>query len=285
MTYEEIIRLANVFVHLGVNKLRITGGEPTIRRELPFLLKELASIPGVDDLAMTTNAHFLAKQAQMLKDTGLHRLTVSLDSLRQDRFKEVTGVDGLKKVLHGIEVAQQVGFDPIKINVVVIRDVNDDELLDFAHYARETGNIVRFIEFMPLDADKQWDHKRVVTQAEMLQRLQEIETLEPINRSYTSETANKFRFADGKGEIGIIASVSAMFCGQCSRMRLTADGKLRPCLFSEKEYDILSVMRAGCSDEELIDKIAEITKLKEAGHRINDPNYTYPEQSMSSIGG
>ena len=286
MTYEEITRIARLFVDLGVEKIRITGGEPMLRRQLETLIRSLAALDGLRDLAMTTNAHFLTEErAYQLRDAGLHRLTISLDSLRRKRFQEMTRQDALPRVLAGIQAAERAGFSPLKINVVVIRNVNEDEILDFAQFSRETGNIVRFIEFMPLDADQEWSHARVFPQTDILAKLQEVGKLVPLGRNSLSETANRFGFEDGRGEIGIIASVSNAFCGQCSRMRLTADGKLRPCLFSNVEYDLLERLRGGQTDQEIVEYIRHVTYRKEAGHRINDPNYTYPQRSMSFIGG
>lgn len=286
MTYEEIVRLSSLFLSCGVQKIRLTGGEPMIRRELELLVREIANLPGLQDLAMTTNAHFLTlARARALREAGLHRLTVSLDSLRPKRFHEITGHDALTRVLRGIEAAREAGFPPLKLNTVVVRGINDDELLDFARFSRDTGNIVRFIEFMPLDADREWSRAQVVTQAEMIERLGAIGELEMIERSTNSETANKFRFVDGRGEIGVIASVSSAFCGDCSRIRLTADGKIRTCLFSQVDHDLLTRLREGASDDALRGYLEEVVLQKEPGHRINEENYTYPARSMSFIGG
>lgn len=286
LSYEELVRASRLFVEkLGVEKIRLTGGEPLLRKEIDILVEELASIPGLQDLAMTTNAYLLPAKAQRLRDAGLQRLTISLDSLRPDRFAEITRHDSLDRVFKGIQAAEDAGFGPLKINAVVIRGVNDDEILDFAKFSRETGHIVRFIEFMPLDEDRKWDMTRVVPQAEIVQTLEKLGPLENIGRSYSSETANKFRYADGKGEIGIIASVTSAFCGQCSRIRLTADGKIRTCLFSLDEDNLLERMRRGDTDEQLLDYIREVTWRKQAGHRITAADYEYPERSMSLIGG
>ncbi len=286
LSYEELVRASRLFVEeLGVEKIRLTGGEPLLRREIEKLVEELAKLPGLKDLAMTTNAYLLPAKAQRLRDAGLKRLTISLDSLKPDRFAEITRHDSLDRVMKGIEAAEKAGFGPLKINAVVIRGVNDDEIPDFARFSRETGHIVRFIEFMPLDEDRQWDMTRVVSQATIVEKLKEVGPLEEIGRSYSSETANTYRYADGKGEIGIIASVTAAFCGQCSRIRLTADGKIRTCLFSQDEHNLLERMRRGDSNEQLLDYIREVTWRKESGHNINAPDYQYPERSMSLIGG
>lgn len=284
-TYEEFVRIARIFAHLGIHKIRITGGEPLLRRELETLIEQLAAIPGIDDIAMTTNGFLLPKKAQALRSAGLNRLTVSLDSLQAERFAEITGSPSLHRVLDGIQAAQDAGFPPVKINTVVIHGVNDDEILDFAEFARTTGQIVRFIEFMPLDADKRWSLERVVTQEEIVERLKELGPLEALPLRHPSDTANRFRYADGKGEIGIIASVTRAFCNQCSRVRLTADGKLRTCLFSHNEHDLLSFMRQESSDEKVVEYIRAAVWKKEAGHRINETDYNYPSRSMSFIGG
>lgn len=286
LTYEEIVRLGRIFVQeLGVQKIRLTGGEPLLRKEIEKLVAMLVAIPGLTDLAMTTNAYLLPYKAKALHEAGLQRLTISLDSLRRDRFAAITRHDSLPRVMEGIAAAEKAGFHPIKINMVVIRGVNDDEILDFAKFSRETGHIVRFIEFMPLDEDRKWNRDKVVPLTEILSTLEQLGPLVPVGRSYSSETANKYQYADGRGEVGIIASVTASFCGQCSRLRLTADGKLRTCLFSQQEHHLLETMRAGASDDELIAWIKNVTWHKEPGHRINEPDYLYPERSMSLIGG
>jgi len=284
-TYEELVRIARLFVGQGVTKVRVTGGEPLLRRDIEYLIGELAALDGVQDLAMTTNAFLLPAKAKALREAGLQRLTISLDSLRRERFAEITGSDSLDKVMKGIKAAEDAGFGPLKINTVAIRGVNEDELIDFAQFARDTGHIVRFIEFMPLDADKRWSRAAVLSQAEILKLLAPLGPLEPLARSHSSETASRWRFADGQGEIGIIASVTAAFCGQCSRIRLTADGKLRTCLFSQVEHDLLGQMRSGADDAALLAFIADAVWKKEAGHRINEADYHYPNRSMSFIGG
>ncbi len=285
LTYEEITRLAKIFIDLGVEKIRLTGGEPLVRKDIEKLVAQLAHIAGLKDLAMTTNAYFLKDKAHSLRESGLQRLTISLDTLRRERFQQIVGIDAFDRVLEGIATAQKAGFTPLKINTVIIRGVNDDEILDFAKFAQQEGHIVRFIEFMPLDGDREWSKQRVVTQQEILDIINQYEELQPIPKHYPSETANRFQFKHGHGEIGIIASVSASFCDHCSRMRLTSDGKLRPCLFSERDYDILPLLRLDHSDDAIIDFIREVTLLKGKGHLINRDDYHYPERSMSIIGG
>lgn len=285
MTFEEITRFAGLFGQMGVQKLRLTGGEPLLRRELEVLIKMLSQVEGIEDIAMTTNAFFLEQKAELLKEAGLTRLTISMDSLRKERFHEMTSTQSFDRVMRGIEKAKEVGFFPLRINMVVMRGINEDEIVDFAHFARDTGHMVRFIEFMPLDSGKTWDQSQVVTQEEILEHLRRVGPLEELGRSYSSETASRFRYADGKGELGIIAPVSVPFCGQCSRLRLSADGRLRTCLFSAKDHSLLDQMRAGATDHELCERISELTWNKEAGHRINQPDFVSPNRSMSLIGG
>ncbi|MCB9637968.1 MAG: GTP 3',8-cyclase MoaA [Myxococcales bacterium] len=285
LSYEEITRLARIFVGMGVEKLRLTGGEPLLRRDIEDLVRMLADIDGLHDLAMTTNAHLLTSKAKKLREAGLHRLTISLDSLRPERFAQITGQDSLAQVMRGIQAAEDAGFSPLKVNAVIVRGVNDDEIVDFAQYSRDTGHIVRFIEFMPLDEDKQWTNEKVVTQAEMVEKLREVGELVEKGRSYSSETASTFSYSDGRGNIGIIAPVTAPFCGQCSRLRLTAAGKLRTCLFSLEEHDLLDLLRKDPTDDEVIERIRAITLRKEPGHKIGQTDFARPDRSMSLIGG
>lgn len=285
MSYEEITHLTRLFVGMGVEKVRLTGGEPLLRRGIEDLVSMLSDIEGLADIAMTTNGHLLVSKARKLRDAGLHRLTVSLDSLRRERFASITGQDSLEQVMNGLRAAEDAGFSPIKINAVIVRGINDDEIEDFAHFSRETGHIVRFIEFMPLDEDKRWSHDKVVPQSELIQRLRGVGQLVEKGRSYSSETASTFSYADGRGNIGIIASVTAPFCGQCSRLRLTAEGKLRTCLFSLDDHDLLKPLRENVDDSVLIEMIRTITWRKEAGHKIGKQDFSYPNRSMSLIGG
>ena len=285
LSYEEIVRVTRLLAGLGVGKVRLTGGEPLLRTGLDQLVSQLRAIPNIGDLALTTNGHLLSPMAAKLFDAGLHRLTVSVDSLRPDRFARITDSNSLPRVLQGIDAARKAGFRKIKINAVIIRGVNDDELVDFLRWARAEGHTMRFIEFMPLDSRHEWGRDKVVTASEMLASIMPHEKLIPSVRSYASETALKFTFAAGEGEVGIIAPVSRPFCGQCSRLRLTADGKLRTCLFSHVEHDLAGRLRRGDSDEELADYVRQVVNLKEERHHINDPDFVQPARTMSFIGG
>ena len=286
LSYEEILRLAEVFVALGVNKLRVTGGEPMLRRDLERLIAGLAALDGVDDLALTTNAHFLRGRARALKEAGLRRVTISLDSLEPERFALLTGRNELAQVLAGIDAAVEAGLHPVKVNSVVIRGVNDDQAVRFAAFAREKGLGVRFIEFMPLDNGKVWRREMVVPGEELRRRISEVYPLVPVRGESLSETARRWRFADGApGEVGFINPVTQPFCGHCSRIRLTADGHLRTCLFSTVEHDIKRRLRAGAGREELIEFIVAAVERKEERHHINDPEFVQPLRTMSCIGG
>ncbi|MEZ5247545.1 MAG: GTP 3',8-cyclase MoaA [Acidimicrobiales bacterium] len=282
LTFEEIERVARIMVErYGVDGIRLTGGEPTVRAKLPVLVEKLAAL-GVD-LAMTTNGVSMPLLARELKTAGLGRVNISLDSLRADRFEELTRRDELDRVLEGIEAAQDAGFDPVKVNVVVMKGINDDEVLDFARFGRDRGVIVRFIEFMPLDADEVWNIDRVLTQDEILATLRTEFDLEPIER--TSAPATRWRHVDGGGEIGVVASVSQSFCDSCDRVRITADGQFRNCLFATDETDVRSLLRDGSSDDVVADALARSVASKWAGHRINQVHFIRPRRSMSEIGG
>ena len=286
LTFEEIVTLTEVFVSLGISKLRVTGGEPMLRRDIEKLIARLAVIPGVEDLAMTTNAHFLRGRAQGLKEAGLQRLTISLDSLEAERFALLTGRNELSQVLDGIDAAIEAGLDPVKVNSVVIRGINDDQAVGFAAFAREKGVRVRFIEFMPLDNGKVWKREMVVPGEELRERISAVYPLERVKSDNLSETARRWRFADGApGEIGFINPVSQPFCGHCSRIRLTADGMIRTCLFSTVEYNIKRLLRNGAEREELVDFILATIEKKEDRHHINDPQFVQPLRTMSCIGG
>jgi len=286
LSYEEIIQLAELFVSLGVNKLRVTGGEPMVRRDLESLIERLAKIEGVADLAMTTNAHFLRGRAQALKDAGLQRITISLDSLEPERFALLTGRNELKQVLDGIDAALDAGLAPVKINSVVIRGINDDQAVNFAAFARDKGVHVRFIEFMPLDNGKVWRREMVVPGEETRQRIHAVYPLERVPSDNPSETARRWRFADGApGEVGFINPVTQPFCGHCSRIRLTADGMIRTCLFSTVEHNLKALLRRGAPVEELLDFISATVEKKEDRHHINDPEFVQPLRTMSCIGG
>jgi cyclic pyranopterin phosphate synthase len=286
LTYEEIVYLTEIFVSLGITKLRVTGGEPMVRRDVESLIERLARIEGVEDLAMTTNAHFLRGRAQGLKDAGLERITVSLDSLTPDRFALLTGRNELAQVLDGIDAAIEAGLQPVKVNCVAIRGINDDQALRFAEFAREKGVRVRFIEFMPLDNGKIWRREMVVPGEELRKRIDAVFPLERVKSENLSETARRWRFTDGApGEIGFINPVTQPFCGHCSRIRLTADGMIRTCLFSTVEHNIKRLLRGGATREELMDFIVATVEKKEDRHHINDPEFVQPLRTMSCIGG
>jgi GTP 3',8-cyclase len=286
LSYEEILLLSEILVGLGINKLRVTGGEPMVRRDIESLIARLAKIEGVEDLAMTTNAHFLRGRAQGLKEAGLQRITVSLDSLTPDRFALLTGRNELNQVLEGIDAAIEAGLHPVKVNCVMIRGINDDQAEKFAAFAREKGARVRFIEFMPLDNGKLWRREMVVPGEELRKRIDAIYPLERVESENPSETARRWRFADGAdGEIGFINPVTQPFCGHCSRIRLTADGMIRTCLFSTVEHNIKRLVRGGATRQELIDFILAVVEKKEDRHHINDPDFVQPLRTMSCIGG
>ena len=285
LTFEEMARVARICVAMGVDKIRLTGGEPLARRDLERLVALLAAIPGLRSLSMTTNAYFLPAKATALRAAGLQSLNISLDTLRRERFAELTRRDYFPRVMEGIEAARQAGFHPIKINAVVVRGVNDDEIPDFGRWAAETGFVVRFIEFMPLDGDRRWTRERVVTADEILARLQELGPVEAVDND-PSDPAREYRLGNG-AVIGIIPTVSRPFCRHCDRIRLTADGRLRNCLFAlrEHERDLRALLRQGADDEEVAQAIAEAVWVKWEGHLINRPGFRRPERAMYAIGG
>jgi len=282
LTFEELERVARLLVEQhGIESIRLTGGEPTVRAHLPVLVGKLAALPV--DLALTTNGATLKTVAPGLADAGLRRVNVSLDSLRPERFAELTRRDQLDDVLDGIDAALAAGLTPVKVNVVVVRGVNDDELVDLATFGRERGVTVRFIEWMPLDGGDAWTNDQVVTQAEIVERIGGVFPLEPVQRG--SEPAERFRYLDGGGEVGVIPSVTRPFCEQCDRIRLTADGQLRSCLFSLEDNDLRAILRSGGTDDDLSDAIEACVGAKWAGHAINQVQFVKPRRSMSQIGG
>ncbi len=287
LTFEEIAYISEIFVSLGIQKIRLTGGEPLLRKDVPVMVAQLARLkPRLTDLALTTNGFDFTRKAGSLKDAGLDRVTLSLDSLKADRFHEITGVDALDKVLTAIESAKSFGFDPVKINAVIVRGCNDDEIVDFARFARENDVKMRFIEFMPLDSGHDWQRSSVVSGNEIYEAIHSQFPLKLKNSSRESETAWKYEFSDdGKGEIGIIAPVTEMFCGACSRIRLTADGQIRTCLFSTNEHNLRDFVRSGASREEIVEFIQGVVIKKEPRHHINDPKFVQPSRTMSFIGG
>jgi GTP 3',8-cyclase len=284
LSWPELDRLATIFLSLGIRKIRITGGEPLVRDGVEDFIARLHAL-GVEDLSMTTNGHLLAERCDRLIAAGLRRINISLDSLDPEKFERITRTKSVSTVMHSIDVAQKSRLAPAKVNAVLVRGINDDEVEAFASYARETGVIMRFIEFMPLDADRHWTRGLVVPAAEVHQRIHARWPLQQIPHE-RSETARKYRFADGApGEIGLIAPVTQPFCGHCSRIRLTADGKLRTCLFSKDDHDLRALLREEASDEDLVTYITSIVIEKEEGHRINEPGFVPPSRTMVFIGG
>jgi cyclic pyranopterin phosphate synthase len=285
LSYEEITRLVDLLARMGVGDVRLTGGEPLVRRELWRLVAMLDAIPELDDLSLTTNGYLLERQVDELVAAGLRRVNVSLDSLVADRFFQMTRRDSLAQVLAGLEAAQRhEALRPIKVNVVALRDFTEDEVVRFAEFARTEPYEVRFIEFMPLDADRAWSRDRVLPNAEIVAMIDAVHPLEPLGRKVHS-TARRYRFADGQGEIGFISPVSEPFCGDCNRIRITAEGMLRTCLFSINETDLRALLRDGATDGELETAIRDAVWRKELKHRIDDPAFIQPPRSMSRIGG
>lgn len=287
LTFEEIDRAAKIFVSLGIEKIRLTGGEPLIRRDVPELVAKLSRLkPVLKDIALTTNGFDLPRHAAALKDAGLDRVTISLDSLDAANFADITGVDALGKVLDAISATKTFGFEPVKINAVIVRGRNDHEIADLARFARKLAVNMRFIEYMPLDSGHDWDRTEVVSGKEIREVIDREFPLELKANSRGSETAWNYSFADGSpGEIGIIAPVTEMFCGACSRIRLTADGQIRTCLFSTTEHNLRDVLRSGTGDEEVAEFIRAVVMKKEPRHYINDPNFVPASRTMSFIGG
>jgi GTP 3',8-cyclase len=284
LSWGELQRLARIFVGLGIKKVRITGGEPLVREGLEDFIARLTEI-GVQDLSMTTNGHQLAERCEKLMAAGLLRINISLDSLDPIKFQKITRTRTYDSVMRGIDTVQKTRLAPAKVNAVLVRGFNEDEVEAFAAFARDRGVIMRFIEFMPLDADRHWSRDLMVPAAEVFRRIHAQWPLEQVPHE-KSETARKYRFADGApGEIGLIAPVTQAFCGACSRIRLTADGKLRTCLFSKEDRDMRSLLRANASDDELVDWIKSVVMEKEEGHRINEPGFVPPSRTMVFIGG
>ena len=288
LSYEEIEYVCEIFVSLGIDKIRLTGGEPMLRRDIETIIRKLSALKasGLRDLALTTNGYYLPERADSLKEAGLDRITISVDSLKREVFKVMTGVDVLDRVLAGIAAAKGAGLEPIKINAVIVRGHNEDEVADFAAFAREQNVKMRFIEFMPLDSGHDWSREMVVTGREIRERIGERFPLVAVDGARGSETSSRFRFADGApGEIGIIAPVSEPFCGACSRIRLTADGQIRTCLFSTIEHSLRDVVRTGATRSEIVEYIESVVMKKEPRHYINEPNFVTPSRTMSFIGG
>ena len=285
LTFDEIERAVRIAVQLGIEKVRLTGGEPLLQPQLPALVQKLARLPGLRDLAMTTNGFLFLEKGRALRDAGLRRVSFSLDSLDRDHFKKITGRDGLAAVLAAIELAQKIGLQPVKVNAVIIRGLNDHEIVPLAQFARGRQLSLRFIEFMPLDSGRVWNKDLVVSGAEILRRLQEQISLQPVVSDNPSETARRWALDGSAGEIGIIAPVTEPFCGHCNRLRLTADGKIRTCLFSAVEHDLGAVLRHGGDDEAIRDFFRAVVAQKEARHHIGEPDFIQPARTMSGIGG
>ena len=297
----DYVRMARVFVSLGIEKIRLTGGEPLLRKGLVGMVRELSTLrtafDGEDnllsagggkplDIALTTNGHLLEGLAQPLKDAGLSRITVSMDAVDPIKFAQITRVaDGYDRVLAGIRAARRAGLDPVKVNCVLLRGFNEDQIVAFAKFSREEGVIVRFIEFMPLEEDRMWSPEVVVRLEEILEALQTFRPVVPMKPNALSETALRYTFDDGHGEIGIIAPVSHPFCGHCSRIRLTSDGKIRTCLFSQFDHDLYAVIKRGEGDDALVEMIRRTVEQKEARHHIGEPGFLKPSRSMVHIGG
>ena len=286
LDFEEIERFARIAVGLGMTKLRVTGGEPLVRRDLPVLIRRLAAIPGVRDLALTTNGVLLEALAGPLYEAGLRRLNVHLDTLDRGRFREIARRDDLDKVLAGLEAARRLGYAAIKLNVVAVKNLIEPDIVPLARFGRERGFEVRYIEFMPLDAQNLWDRGKVLLADEIIAMLsREIAPLQPVPDPDPRAPATEYAFADGIGKVGFIASVSRPFCGNCNRLRLTADGKLRYCLFALEEDDIKTLMRSGAGDEEIAALIRQNVARKWAGHEINSTRFVPPPRPMYAIGG
>jgi cyclic pyranopterin phosphate synthase len=289
LPFADYLRMARILTVLGVKKVRLTGGEPLLRNGVVDFVRELSKLRSTDgeelDLAMTTNGHLLADLARPLKDAGLNRITVSMDAVDPDRFSRITRVpNGYDHVLAGIRASRRAGLWPVKVNCVLMRGFNEDQIIPFGMFAREEGVIVRFIEFMPLEEDRKWSPATVVTLNEIVERMGEYRALVEIPHA-RSETARRYRFDDGVSEIGIIAPVSHPFCGHCSRIRITSDGKIRTCLFSVWDHDLHELMRRGASDEELMEFICGVVQRKEERHHIGEADFVPASRTMVHIGG
>jgi GTP 3',8-cyclase len=291
LAMEDYLRMIRVFVSLGIQKVRLTGGEPLLRKDIVSLVERLAELRAnatADplDIAITTNGHLLAQMADPLAQAGLSRITVSMDAVDSSAFARITRVPGsFEKVLAGLRAAQRAGLGPIKVNCVLLRGFNDDQIVPFARFSREEGVIVRFIEFMPLEEDRLWTPEVVVPLPEVVQKLNSFRPLVPLPANNPGETARRYTFDDGVGEIGVIAPVSQAFCGACSRIRLTSDGKIRTCLFSHFDHDLYGVLARGGSDDDLAAFIEKTVETKEARHHIGEPGFLKPSRSMVHIGG
>ena len=286
LTYEELTRFARVCLECGVHGVRLTGGEPTVRADLPVLVRMLHDLDPALDLSLTTNGLKLKEMSPALRDAGLKRVNVSLDTLQRERFHRIARRDRLDEVLEGLAAARAAGFTPIKVNAVLMKGVNDDEVVSLARWARDEGYELRFIEWMPLDFQHSWDRSQLVSGAETIARIAEVFALDPEDGSDDpSAPARTFRYLDGAGRVGVISSVSKPFCGHCDRIRLTADGQVRTCLFALQEYDFRKVMRGGGSDDDIEALLRAAVLRKLPGHLISQPGFVQPARGMSAIGG
>lgn len=285
LTFEEITRVARIGAGMGIKRLRLTGGEPLMRKDLPTLVSMLTQIEGIDDVAMTTNAFFLKEHAKALKEAGLKRLNISLDALDPEKFRDVNRRDCLKEVLEGMRVSAEIGFKSIKVNAVAMKNFSETEIMRLIEMGRSDGFEIRFIEFMPLDSDQIWERDKVLFGHEILDIIRKKYELIPIENSLEIGPASEYNFADGKGRIGIITAVSNPFCDHCNRIRMTADGKLRTCLFSADETNLKELIRGKASDEDIVKAIEGAVLVKEPGHKINLDDFERPQRAMHAIGG
>jgi len=286
LTFEEITRFVSVVSQMGVHRLRLTGGEPLVRSDLSRLVKMLAALPGVDDLALTTNGILLSEQAALLRSAGLERVNISLDTLSEEVFQKISRREGLDRVLAGIAAAQLVGFKHIRLNAIAIHGLTEEEIVPLARFARERGLELRFIEYMPLDAEQHWQAADVLD-GQAIRRILEAEfgPLVPVGRPHASQPASDFEYSDGRGRIGLIQPVSQPFCGDCDRLRLTAEGQVRNCLFSTAEWDARALLRGDGSDDEIADLVRDCIRAKAPAHGINTADFVRPERAMYQIGG
>jgi len=286
LTYEEIESLVRVVAQMGVNRLRVTGGEPLVRAELPRLIEMLAAVPGIRDIALTTNGILLVDQAQALKDAGLRRINISLDGLSEETFRKISRRAGLDRVLDGIFAAQRAGFERVRLNAVAIRGITEAEVLPLGRFARQHRMEMRFIEFMPLDAENNWRTEQVLSGDEIRGILEaEFGPLIPLARDDPSQTAVDYQFADGIGRMGFINPVTQPFCGNCNRLRITAEGKIRNCLFSTEEWDVRELLRGGGTDDQIAETVRRAVHAKKSGHGIDTDDFIKPERAMYQIGG
>ena len=289
LPFNDYLRMVRILVGMGIEKVRLTGGEPLLRNGLVGFVRDVAKLRTLDghqpDIAITTNGHLLTDLVRPLKEAGLSRATISMDAVDREKFARITRVpNGYDNVLAGIRAAKKAGLEPVKVNCVLLRGFNEDQIVEFAKFSRDEGVVVRFIEFMPLEEDRVWSPNIVVTMDEILQKLNEFRPVRQLPNT-PSETARRYTFDDGRGEIGIIAPVSHPFCGHCSRIRLTSDGKLRTCLFSLLDHDMAGRMHGGASDSDLTDYVRSVVEQKEARHHIGEPGFIKPSRSMVHIGG